>query len=77
MALNTACMAAEHHEMTTQLHTALETFELCFTALYTIEAVMKIFGIGARPYFKDGLNQMDFSIVVISLLVSLSTRILG
>ena len=61
-------MAAEHHEMNPKLVDWLAVFEYTFTGLYAAEATCKIYGWGARPYFNDGLNQMDFSIVVISLM---------
>ena len=46
----------------------LETLGLIFTILFTVEAAMKIFGMGLllhpRSYLRDAWNVVDFLIVV-------------
>ena len=45
-----------------------------FTILFTLEMLIKIFGYGVLPYFRDGLNIFDTLIVVVSILdIALST----
>ena len=38
-----------------------------FTAVFTVEVVVKLIALGVRPYFRDGANAFDFVIVVVSL----------
>ena len=37
-----------------------------FSGLFTIEAILKMVGYGLRGYFKNGWNQFDFAIVLLS-----------
>eukprot|EP00117_Sycon_ciliatum_P038382 scpid34018/ scgid28531/ Two pore calcium channel protein 1; Voltage-dependent calcium channel protein TPC1 len=47
---------------------AISDYEQVFLTIYTIEAVMRICGIGFRAYFSKGFNVFDFIIVAVSLL---------
>jgi hypothetical protein len=42
----------------------LETAELVFNILFTIELVLKMMAMGPRLYFKDSFNHLDFVIVL-------------
>ena len=46
---------------------ALSTINFAFSAVYFIEAILKIAALG-KGYFKDGWNVFDFAIVVITLI---------
>eukprot|EP01050_Picozoa_sp_SAG11_P007632 SAG11_NODE_643_length_7983_cov_2.198884_2_plen_1259_part_00 len=64
---NTVIMATEHHEQPEDLTKFVRASEFVFTLIYVSEAIMKIFGIGALPYFREPLNQLDFLICVSSV----------
>ena len=38
-----------------------------FTVIFTLEAMMKLLGLGLIDYFKDNWNRLDITIVVLSL----------
>jgi len=44
----------------------LESINYFFTAVFTLEAIIKIIGLGFKGYFTKGWNVFDFIIVVIS-----------
>jgi hypothetical protein len=46
---------------------ALDDVNLLFTVIFTLEVVMKIIGLGARPFCRDRFNIFDALIVIISL----------
>ena len=39
-----------------------------FVAFFTVEAVVKLYGMGVLAYFRSGWNQFDFFLVVVSFL---------
>ena len=45
----------------------LEVLNTIFTAIFTLEAALKITGLGGRGYFKERWNMFDFVIVLFSL----------
>ena len=45
----------------------LEILNYIFTAIFCLEAVIKIIGMGVRPYFKEAMNKFDVLIVVSSV----------
>lgn len=45
----------------------LNIFNLFFTAIFTIEVLLKLVGLGVRVFVKEKFNQFDFLIVVISI----------
>jgi hypothetical protein len=44
----------------------LESINYFFTAVFTLEAIVKIIGLGPKGYFTKGWNVFDFIIVIIS-----------
>ena len=46
----------------------LVMFNYVFVGIFTVEAILKLLGLGPRYYFYIDWNKFDFAIVVISLL---------
>lgn len=65
---NTIVLAMEHHGMSDSFATSLEISNLVFTALFALELVVKLYGLGWEDFQRDGFNLFDFVIVVFSLL---------
>jgi hypothetical protein len=61
--LNTACMTATWYRQKDYLVTIFENINFGFTVIYTIEAIIKLY-VFRTPYFRDGWNVFDFTIVV-------------
>lgn len=51
-----------------ELEAALRIFNYFFTAVFIIESVCKVVALGVRRYIKDRWNQLDVSIVVLSII---------
>ncbi|GLH02981.1 T-type low-voltage-activated (LVA) calcium channel [Gryllus bimaculatus] len=49
------------------LQYALKIFNYFFTAVFILEAAMKLVALGALLYFRDRWNQLDVMIVVLSV----------
>lgn len=64
--INIILMASEHHLMPQWYVSVLFVFEVIFTVVYTFEVTVKLQGMGARRYFKTGMNRLDFAIVFIA-----------
>ena len=45
----------------------LNTLNLIFTAIFTLEVILKMIGLGAREFSKERFNQFDLLIVIISI----------
>ena len=58
--LNTATMSATFYKQPSEYHYTFEVVNLVFTAIFLIEATIKIIGLGVRQYFTDRWNQFDF-----------------
>ncbi|KAI8511102.1 Voltage-dependent L-type calcium channel subunit alpha-1D, partial [Branchiostoma belcheri] len=65
--LNTVSLAMKHYGQSETYEYALDFMNLIFTALFTLEAMLKLIGFGPKYYFKDAWNTFDFLIVVGSL----------
>ena len=55
----------------------LEYINYFFTAVFTLEAIIKIIGLGFKGYFTKGWNLFDFFIVLVSyvtLIISVSVQ---
>jgi voltage-dependent calcium channel L type alpha-1D len=61
--INIVFMAISWFLMPVDAETALENVNHCFTAIFTIEAIMKIISSG-KLYFKIGWNIFDFVIII-------------
>ena len=44
---------------------ALDVFNMIFTAIFTVEFVMKLFGYGLYGYIKEAFNLFDGIVVII------------
>eukprot|EP00947_MAST-08B_sp_MAST-8B-sp1_P005525 g5525.t1 len=62
--VNTLCMCLTFYGMPPEMEDALLVCNYVFAAIYNIEAVVKIVGLGPRLYFAEGWNVFDFFIVV-------------
>ncbi|XP_037808576.1 voltage-dependent T-type calcium channel subunit alpha-1G isoform X5 [Lucilia sericata] len=65
--LNVVTMAMEYHRMRAELQYALKIFNYFFTAVFILEANMKLVALGWHLYLKDKWNQLDVSIVLLSI----------
>lgn len=78
--LNVVTMALEYYMMPIALEYALKIFNYFFTAVFIIEAIMKLVALGFRIYLKDKWNQLDVGIVMLSVvgivLEELETKII-
>ncbi|XP_055913399.1 voltage-dependent T-type calcium channel subunit alpha-1I isoform X3 [Eupeodes corollae] len=78
--LNVVTMAMEYYKMPEFLGYVLKIFNYFFTAVFILEAVMKVVALGVRLYMKDKWNQLDVGIVILSIvgivLEELETKII-
>jgi len=66
--LNTAALAADHHDMEPAFEENLEIFNFIFTCIFALEMFLKIPGLGLRLYMEDNFNRFDCAIVLISII---------
>ncbi|XP_031625019.1 voltage-dependent T-type calcium channel subunit alpha-1G isoform X2 [Contarinia nasturtii] len=78
--LNVVTMALEYYMMPIALEYALKIFNYFFTAVFILEAIMKLVALGFKLYMKDKWNQLDVGIVILSVvgivLEELETKII-
>jgi len=55
------------YQQPTSVDTLTEVLNYIFTAIFFLEAVIKLLGVGLRLYFSDGWNNFDFIIVLGSI----------
>ena len=60
---NTVCLSLVHYPMTSTFSDVLETANLTFLVAFTLEAVLKIAGLGLRTYLRDRFNVFDLLVV--------------
>lgn len=65
--LNVVTMAIEYYRMPPALQYALKIFNYFFTAVFILEALMKLVALGFKIYLKDKWNQLDVIIVILSI----------
>ncbi|XP_014366903.2 voltage-dependent T-type calcium channel subunit alpha-1G isoform X2 [Papilio machaon] len=65
--LNVVTMAIEYYRMPPALEYALKIFNYFFTAVFILEAAMKLVALGIKIYLKDKWNQLDVIIVILSI----------
>ncbi|XP_023037062.1 uncharacterized protein LOC6652900 isoform X1 [Drosophila willistoni] len=65
--LNVVTMAMEYYRMPNPLKYALKIFNYFFTAVFILEANMKLVALGWKLYLKDRWNQLDVGIVLLSI----------
>jgi len=66
--LNVITMAMEFYMMPMELEFALKIFNYFFTGIFIIEACMKVSALGLQRYLSDRWNQLDVSIVFLSII---------
>lgn len=62
----------EHYPATDTFESILESVNLAFTIIFTLEAVLKLASLGHRYYFYVKWNRLDFTIVCLSIFVFIS-----
>ena len=65
--LNMFTMMIDHYNMSSQLIDIQKTINIVFTAIFTLEVIMKLIGF-TWYYFKIPWNVFDFIVVVMSIL---------
>jgi len=65
--VNMLTMAMEHKGQPDGLTTFIDYSNLAFTAIFTLEFLMKLIALGVRGYFRDGPNVFDAVICIASL----------
>lgn len=65
--LNTIIMCMEYYGASDEYNNILNKANLVFVAIFTLEAVLKLIGLGVRYYFYIDWNKFDFAIVIVSL----------
>ncbi|XP_066883477.1 voltage-dependent L-type calcium channel subunit alpha-1S isoform X2 [Kogia breviceps] len=66
--LNTLCLGMQHYNQSQQLDHVSDTLNVVFTAIFTLEMVLKLMAFKARGYFGDPWNVFDFLIVIGSII---------
>ena len=64
--INVLFMAMEHYKMSPEWTMCMFVSNLIFSAIYSLEAIIKLLAIGFGNYFKDGWNRFDFLIVMVA-----------
>ena len=65
--LNTITMCMDYYGASEDYLFALDICNLVFVAIFTLEAVLKLIGLGPKYYFYIDWNKFDFAVVVLSL----------
>ncbi|XP_051987465.1 voltage-dependent T-type calcium channel subunit alpha-1H-like isoform X1 [Xyrauchen texanus] len=66
--INVVTMSIEHYNQPLYLEEALKYCNYVFTIVFIIEALLKLVAFGFRKFFKDRWNQLDLSIVLLSIM---------
>ncbi|CAF4286032.1 unnamed protein product, partial [Adineta steineri] len=67
IALNTCVLMAKYYRSPQAYNDMLTYANTTFTALFTVESILKIIAFGLRNYFKDKWNAFDFITVLGSI----------
>eukprot|EP00854_Cymbomonas_tetramitiformis_P010393 gene10393-12292_t len=62
--LNTALMTMNYYEQTDGYVASLEVVNLCFTMIFALEFILKIFGLGPALFWANSWNRFDFILVM-------------
>uniref|UniRef100_A0A914C966 Voltage-dependent T-type calcium channel subunit alpha n=1 Tax=Acrobeloides nanus TaxID=290746 RepID=A0A914C966_9BILA len=65
--INVISMAMEFYMMPDGLRYVLKALNYFFTAVFTLEAAMKLYALGFRRCFRERWNQLDMFIVILSI----------
>lgn len=55
----------------------LEYANFCFTGIFILEFLIKILGLGWKPYFAENWNKFDFFVVLCSVGDIIITAVMG
>uniref|UniRef100_A0A673XYX7 Voltage-dependent L-type calcium channel subunit alpha n=1 Tax=Salmo trutta TaxID=8032 RepID=A0A673XYX7_SALTR len=66
--LNTLTLAVQHYQQSKTFNSVMDILNLIFTALFTIEMIIKLLALRTHQYFIDAWNSFDALIVVGSVL---------
>lgn len=61
-------MCMDYYGASEELNFALDTCNLIFVFIFSLEALLKILGLGIRYYFYIDWNKFDFAVVIMSLI---------
>ncbi|XP_036387021.1 voltage-dependent L-type calcium channel subunit alpha-1D-like isoform X3 [Megalops cyprinoides] len=62
--LNTVCLAVQHYGQSPLFNYVMDILNMVFTAVFTVEMVLKLIAFKPRHYFTDAWNTFDALIVV-------------
>lgn len=65
--VNTFILASESYDDQSWFNKFNEQSNKVFTAIFFMEMILKMFGLGIKEYFKDGFNIFDSIVVLFSL----------
>ena len=65
--INTLTMGIKTFGQSHTVTLVIEYLNCCFMKIFTIEAILKLYGFGPKGYFKVGWNVFDFTVVVATL----------
>jgi hypothetical protein len=68
ISLNTLFLCLDYHGAPRILAKTIEIGNFIFISVFTLEAVLKLIGLGLKYYFLDTWNRFDFLIVILSIL---------
>ena len=66
--MNTITMCMDHYGASEDYLKVLDYFNLTFVIIFTMEAVLKLIGLGPTYYFYIDWNKFDFGVCVMSLI---------
>uniref|UniRef100_A0A3B4UKG0 Voltage-dependent L-type calcium channel subunit alpha n=1 Tax=Seriola dumerili TaxID=41447 RepID=A0A3B4UKG0_SERDU len=65
--LNTLCLAVQHYGQSTTFNYVMDILNMVFTAVFTVEMVLKLIAFKPRGYFGDAWNVFDALVVIGSI----------
>uniref|UniRef100_H2ZHJ8 Sodium channel protein n=1 Tax=Ciona savignyi TaxID=51511 RepID=H2ZHJ8_CIOSA len=65
--MNMITLMMEHYKMSTEWASALRGVDITFTALFSLEAGLKLIGMRYH-YFRDAFNVFDFIVILVSII---------
>ncbi|CAJ0582996.1 unnamed protein product, partial [Mesorhabditis spiculigera] len=71
---NTVILMMKYYKNAPNYEAVLRLFNTSLTAVFTVEAILKILAFGVRNYFRDGWNRFDFVTVIGSITDALVTE---
>ena len=65
--INIAILASTVYDESTAFTNAKEDCNYAFTAIFVLEATVKITGLGWRSYWRNGWNKFDFFLILMAM----------